>query len=195
MRLERDFFAREAPLVARELLGQVLARRLPTGTLLRARIVETEAYHGLEDSASHARVGKKGRAAIMFGEPGHAYVYLIHGMYNMLNVITDEAEFPAAVLLRGVEPLEGVEAMQALRPKPLHHLTNGPGKLCQAMAIDRSLNGEDVVHSEALWFEEGERLPDEQVARSPRINIGFADPEHRERPWRFFHKESKWVSK
>lgn len=195
MRLERDFFACEAPWVARELLGHVLVRRLPTGEVLRARIVETEAYHGLADSASHARVGNKGRAAIMYGEPGRAYVYLIHGMYHMLNVITDELGVPAAVLLRGVEPLEGIEAMKVLRPKPLPQLTNGPGKLCQAMAIDRLLNGEDVVDSETLWFEEGERLPDEMVARSPRINIGFADPEDQERPWRFFHKESKWVSK
>jgi DNA-3-methyladenine glycosylase len=195
MRLERAFFAQPAPVVARELLGAVLARRLPSGETLRGRIVETEAYHGYGDSASHARAGEKGRAWVMFGPPGHAYVYLIYGMYEMLNVSTDEAGFPAAILIRAVEPIEGVETMLSLRPGNPKNLTNGPGKLCRAMMIDRSLNGEDVTTSQALWFEVGEPLSNEEIATSPRIGIEYADPEHRERPWRFFQKGNRWVSR
>ncbi|MGH2542677.1 MAG: DNA-3-methyladenine glycosylase [Ardenticatenaceae bacterium] len=194
MRLGRDFYERPAPVVARALLGMWLVRRLPSGEVLHARVVETEAYHGYEDSASHARAGPNGRAAIMFGEAGHAYVYLIYGMYDMLNVSTDGVDFPAAVLIRGVEPAEGVETMRALRGTTLKNLTSGPGKLCRAMAIDRSLNGEDVVHSETLWFEYGEPIPDDEVARSPRIGVSYADPEYRKKPWRFFQKGNKWVS-
>lgn len=195
MQLEREFFARPAPLVARELVGAVLVRRLPSGETLRGRIVETEAYHGHDDSASHARAGEKGRAWVMFGPPGHAYVYLIYGMYEMLNVSTDAAGFPAAILIRAVEPIEGVETMLALRPGNPKNLTNGPGKLCQAMMIDRSLNGEDVTTSQTLWFEAGEPVPEEAIATSPRIGIEYADPEHRERPWRFFQKGNRWVSR
>ncbi len=194
-RLLRSFFQQPAPTVARDLLGAVLVRHLPGGETLRGRIVETEAYHGYDDSASHGRAGPQGRAAVMFGEAGHAYVYLIYGMYHMLNVSTDEEGFPSAVLVRAVEPLEGVEAMLALRPVPLRSLTNGPGKLCQAMAIDRSLNAEDVTSSAALWFEPGTPVADGEVLCSPRIGIDYAAPEHRDRPWRFFEKENRWVSK
>ncbi len=180
------------------MLGTVLVRRLPTGEELRGKIVETEAYHGHDDSASHARSGPDGRAAIMFGEAGHAYVYLIYGMYDMLNISTSVEGFPAAVLVRAVEPLEGVETMRHLRPiktQQLKTLTNGPGKLCQAFAITRSLNGEDLTTSEALWIERGEAVPDEHVATSPRIGIDYAAPEHRERPWRFFVEGNNWVSR
>ncbi len=194
-RLDKRFFARAAPEVARDLLGAYLVRALPGGERLRARIVETEAYHGPDDTGSHARAGQTARTAVMFGPPGHAYIYLIYGMYEMLNVTTDEPGFPAAVLIRAVEPVEGVETMLSLRPGKPNNLTNGPGKLCRAMAIDRSLNGEDLTRSTALWFERGEPLPDNQVGRSPRIGIDYADPEHRARPWRFFQKGNRWVSK
>ncbi len=195
MRLEREFFARSGPIVARELLGMTLVRRLPKGEQLRGRVVETEAYHGVDDSGSHARAGKTGRTAIMFGEAGHAYVYLIYGMYHMLNVSTAEVDIPSAVLVRAVEPLEGIEMMLRLRDVKLNNLTNGPGKVCQAMAIDRSLNDEDLIHSQALWFERGESIPDLLVGTSPRIGIDYADAEHRERPWRFFEKGNRWISK
>jgi DNA-3-methyladenine glycosylase len=195
MRLGREFYARPAPAVARELLGAVLVRQLPSGETLKGRVVETEAYHGPDDSASHARAGEKGRAWVMFGPPGHAYVYLIYGMHNMLNVSTDEEGFPGAILVRAVEPIEGVETMLALRPGKPANLTNGPGKLCRAMMIDRSLNGEDVTTSQALWFERSEPLADDEVGLSPRIGIDYADPEHRERPWRFFQKGNRWVSR
>ncbi|MBA3532139.1 MAG: DNA-3-methyladenine glycosylase [Ardenticatenales bacterium] len=194
IRLNHAFFAREAPIVARDLLGRVLVRQLESGEQLRGRIVETEAYHGLSDTASHARAGDKGRAALMYGEASCAYIYLIYGMYHMLNVVTDEPELPAAVLIRAVEPLEGIDTMLVLRPVKRSALTNGPGKLCQAMAIDRSLNGEDVIQSEALWFEPGVPLPHEEVGRSPRIGIDYAEPEHRELLWRFFQIGNKWVS-
>lgn len=198
MPLPQSFFAHPTPDVARALLGALLARHLPTGELLRGRVVETEAYHGLEDSASHARFGEGGRAAPMFGQPGRAYIYLIYGMYHMLNVTTADVGVPGAVLIRAIEPLAGIEAMRALRPvarrKP-HNLTNGPGKLCQAFAIDRALNGTNLTITGALWFERGDPLPEERVACGPRIGIGYADAADQARPWRFWEKGNLWVSK
>jgi DNA-3-methyladenine glycosylase len=194
-RLTREFFARPAPEVARDMLGTVLVRCLQEGQTLRARVVETEAYHGADDTGSHARAGETNRTALMFGEAGFAYIYLIYGMYQMLNVTTSEVGYPSAVLVRAVEPLEGLETMAALRPGPHRNLTNGPGKLCQAMAIDRSLNGEDLIHSHSLWFEAGSQVPGELVGRSPRIGIDYAGEEHRVRPWRFFQKGNLWLSR
>lgn len=195
MPLQRDFFSRPTPLVARDLLGMVLVRQLSSGEQLRGRIVETEAYHSFDDSASHASKGKTARTALMFGEAGYAYIYLIYGMYNMLNVTTNEAGMPGAVLIRAVEPLAGIEHMLIRRKQKRANLTNGPGKLCQAMGIDRALNGEDMTTSSVLWFERGMVVPDEQVGRGPRINIGYASLADRERAWRFFHQENRWLSR
>ena len=116
-RLKRDFFARYTPDVARDLLGMILVRQLPNGEMLKARVVETEAYRGSDDGASHARKGKTPRTAFMFGEAGHAYIYLIYGMYNLLNATTEEVGSPGGVLIRAVEPLEGVETMATLRQR------------------------------------------------------------------------------
>lgn len=194
-RLPRAFFEPEAPHVARALLGQRLMRRLLDGTLLSGRIVETEAYHGLEDSASHGRSGPNGRAWVMFGPAGYAYIYLIYGMYDMLNISTGDDGLPSAVLVRAVEPLAGVARMLQLRPVPKRNLTNGPGKLCQAFAISRDLNGIDMVTSDDIWIAPGLPVEDEEVAATPRIGIDYADPEHLERPWRFIVKGNRWVSR
>jgi DNA-3-methyladenine glycosylase len=193
-RLPRAFYTRPTPIVARDLLGALLVRRLPTGERLSARIVETEAYHGSDDTACHARAGETPRTAVMFREGGHAYVYLIYGMYNMLNITANEAGFPGAVLIRGVEPVEGIETMLELRGGRPSQLTNGPGRLCTALAIDRGLNGADLTVSDALWIEERAPIDDARIELSPRIGIDYAEPEHREVLWRYFERGNRWVS-
>ncbi len=196
MPLSREFYARYTPTVARELLGHLLVRKLPTGETLCGRIVETEAYHGTEDSACHAHLGRTSRTNIMFGEAGYAYVYLIYGMYDMLNIVTETVGFPAAVLVRAVEPLEGMELMQLNRGNVRgKNLTNGPGKLCRAMAITRALKGEDMVNGDVLWVEAGETVPDDQIVTAPRVGIDYATPEDVARPWRFYERGNLWVSK
>lgn len=194
-RLTPSFLEQPAPILAPALLGCVLVRQLSDGTVLRCRIVETEAYHGMTDTACHARVGPTERTAVMFGAAGHAYVYLIYGMYHMLNVSSDVLGFPGAVLIRAVEPLEGVACMQQRRGMKGVGLTNGPGKLCRALDIDRSLNGEPLTTSSRLWLASGAPVPREGVATGPRVGIDYAEPEHRALPWRFWIQGSRWVSK
>ena len=156
MRLPRSFYARDGRTVARELLGKILVA--PGG---RGRIVETEAYHGPDDAASHARRGPTPRAKIMFGPAGMAYVYLIYGMYSCLNVVSDEDGFPSAVLLRGVA-IDGAHARDGA----------GPGKLCRALGIDRRLNGHDLTLGETLWIEDGPAP--RKIRRGPRIGVAYA---------------------
>ncbi len=195
-KLSREFFAQPTPQVARELLGRVLVRRLPDGTELRARIVETEAYRGAEDTASHASRGMTKRNAVMFGPPGYAYVYLIYGRYHCLNVVTEPEGVAGAVLIRAAEPLTGLDRMRTLRPvrRPVD-LTNGPGKLCQALAVDRSLNGTDCVAGHVLWIEAGSPVDDSAVERLPRVGIDYADERDRTALWRFVIRGNQWVSK
>jgi DNA-3-methyladenine glycosylase len=137
----------------------------------------------------------------MFGPPAHAYVYLIYGMYYMLNLVTEREGFPAAVLIRAVEPLEGLEAMQHNRRRnpsaevSLRNLTNGPGKLCQACAIDKFLNGWDISQGKELWLEKGKAIPEFALASGPRIGIDYALLPDRTAPWRFWLKDSRFVSK
>ncbi len=183
-RLGRDFYARDTLDVARELLGKRLVRAID-GERLSGLIVETEAYIGEEDRACHASRGRTPRTEVMYGPPGHAYIYFIYGMYHCLNVVTDRVGFPAAVLIRGIQPQEGVEYMRRNRRfRPEGELTNGPGKLCQALAIDRGLNGLDLCHSDLLFIEEAV-VPDlEEIEVTPRIGIR-ADAIAKRRPWRF----------
>jgi len=184
-RLPRQFYARPTLTVARELLGQRLVRALDGGRLA-GQIVEVEAYLGEADQASHARPGRTLRNAPMYGPPGHAYVYFIYGMYYCLNAVTERRGSPAAVLIRALEPLEGLEAMRRHRPgRSDRDLTSGPGKLCQALAIDRTLNRADLCHGDALWIEADAPLTDEQVATSSRIGVR-GDPRALVAPWRFF---------
>lgn len=194
-RLGRAFFARPAPEVARAILGQRLVRILPDGTRLSGRVVEAEAYHGAEDSASHARAGETPRTRLMFGPAGRSYIYLIYGMYHMLNVTTDQSGIPSAVLIRALEPEEGIERMVALREGRRRHLTNGPGRLCRALNITGTLNGLYLDQSDALWFEHGMTLPEDEVARGPRIGINYAAPEHQRLPWRLYHKDNPWTTR
>lgn len=162
---------------ARRLLGCVLVRR-EGEEVLAGRIVETEAYRP-DDPASHSFRGPSARNAAMFGRPGLAYVYLIYGRNHCLNVVTEAAGTGAAVLIRALEPLGGQDAMRARRQSP--HLTNGPGRLCQALGIDRSLDGTDLLSGDRLYLLAAPPLPAEAVACSGRIGITKAA----DWPWRF----------
>ena len=181
--LPRSFFARPSLTVARELLGQRLVRVID-GQRLGGRITEVEAYIGEGDQASHARRGPTPRNRSMYGAPGLAYVYLIYGMYCCLNVVTESEGYPAAILIRGLEPAEGVDAMAARRPgRARRDLANGPGKLCQALAIDRGLDGHDLTGGLALWIEADDPVGEDKVVATARINVS-GDHQARAVPWR-----------
>ena len=169
--MPRDFYSKDTVTVARALLGQRLVRAVE-GRRVAGRIVEVEAYDGADDSASHARSGPTARNASMFGPPGHAYVYFIYGMHHCFNVVCEPEGRGAAVLVRALEPVEGIEEMRARRGgREGAALTNGPAKLCYALAIDRALDGADLVEGEALWIERDEPVPEGQVARGPRVGV------------------------
>jgi len=169
--------------VARELLGCRLVRVLE-GQRLSGFIVETEAYIGEEDQASHASVGRTERNAVMYGPPGHAYVYFIYGVHHCLNAVTEAEGYPAAVLIRALVPEEGVEVMCRHRGQETR-LTDGPAKLCQALAIDLRLNGADLVAGEELFIEAGLRVAPGAIRTSPRVGVR-GDELARTRPWRFY---------
>ncbi len=195
-RIAREFYARPTLTVARELLGQRMVRRLD-GERLAGRIVEVEAYIGATDRSSHARSGKTTRNAAMFGAPGHAYVYLIYGMYHCLNLVTEATDFPAAVLIRALEPLEGIPTQRQLRgtQRPLRDLTRGPGRLCQALAVDRRFDSVDLCSPQAqLWVEYDEKIPPAQVIQSPRIGVR-GDTAALTARWRFLIQDNPWISR
>lgn len=207
-KLPRSFYTRPTLAVARDLLGRVLARRTPDGALLRGRIVEAEAYVGEEDKACHARAGRTPRTDVMYGPPGFAYVYLTYGMHHMLNVVTEAEGRPAAVLLRAVEPLEGLDWMARARrngsvgdgasggrePVPREHqLASGPGKLCQAFGLDLGHNRTDLLGME-LWIEEGSPVPRARIATSARIGCETAAKPWDLIPWRFYVMDSRFVT-
>lgn len=192
-RLPRKFFARPTVIVARDLLGQrlVLVRN---GQRLAGLITETEAYVGEEDLACHARVGRTARNSVMYGPPGHAYVYFTYGMHWCLNCVTERAGFPAAVLLRAILPVEGIEAMRWLRGTsrsdgrrvPDGRLADGPAKLAQALGIDQRLNGHDLCAREAkLFVERARALPPAQVIAGPRAGLANTPEPWRAKPWNF----------
>ncbi len=183
-RLSEDFFARDAPGVARDLLGKSLYRR-HDGQVLGGVIVETEAYLGEEDSACHAARGCTPRTRVMYGAAGHYYVYLIYGMYHMLNIVTGEEGHPQAVLIRALRPVAGRDLMRQLRGGVTdRNLCNGPGKLCQALAIDRDFNALSV-QSPSLWLEDAPAVSARRIQTGPRVGIGYAREEDQQRPWRF----------
>lgn len=193
--LTRSFFAQPTLSVARGLLGQRLVREID-GRRLAGLIVETEAYIGPRDTANHASRGRTPRTQVMFGPPGYIYVYVIYGMYHMLNFITEQEGFPAAVLIRAIEPVEGIEVMQSLRQRASGcYLTNGPGKLTQALGVDKNLNRRDATQGRQLWLEAGEPLPDTLVAIGPRVGIDSAAAKDRLAPWRFWIEGNRFVSK
>jgi DNA-3-methyladenine glycosylase len=180
-KLPRAFFARSTLAVARDLIGAHLVH--DDGRTVRAgRIVETEAYLGPRDLAAHSSRGRTARTEVMFGPPGHAYIYFVYGFWNCLNVVTAAPGVPHAVLLRAIEPLQGVADR-----------TSGPGLLCRAMHIDRRLNGIDLA-GDVLWLEPAPAgAPRVRIGRSPRIGVDYAG-EWARRPWRFFDRASPCVS-
>ena len=195
-RLPCRFFGRPTLIVARELLGCRLVRRFE-GRRVSGRIVEAEAYIGEGDLACHGRFGRTSRNAVMFGKPGVAYVYFTNGMHWMFNIVTEREGFAAAVLIRALEPVEGIGVMQQRRGRrALSALCSGPAKLTQALRIDKAVNGVDLcARGSSLWLEAGEPLASSQVGRSPRIGVDFAPEPWCSKPWRFFIKDSPFVSK
>ena len=186
----REFYDRNPIEVARELLGAILVRRLHR-IVTAGRIVEVEAYLAAEDPANHAFRGQTRRNASMFGPPGHAYVYAIHARY-CLNVVTEPEGVPSAVLIRAVEPLEGINVMRERRRREkLIDLCRGPARLCEAFAIDRSLDGWDVTRGQTLWLEPGEAVPADSVATAPRVGVTSA----KDRPLRFYVLDCPFVSR
>jgi DNA-3-methyladenine glycosylase len=195
-KLPRDFYTRPNVLeVARDLLGKKLVVRGRSGSRVAGIIVETEAYRGPEDKASHAYNGRRtGRTETMFGIGGTAYVYFVYGMYNQFNVVTNVADIPHAILVRALEPVEGLSTMRRRRPGRFEYeLTSGPGRLCIAMGIDRSLDKADLL-GERVWLEEGIAVSPRQVSRGPRVGIDYAE-RWAAKPWRFWVRDNPFVSK
>ncbi len=189
--LPQAFYNRSTLAVARDLLGKRLIRFDDNDTVLSGIIVETEAYIGQDDPACHAARGRTQRTELMFGPPGYAYIYFIYGMYYCLNAVTEATDFPAAVLIRAVEPESGIEAMKERRKRDkLKELTNGPGKLCQAFGLDKSQNGFNLSEK-PLIIANAPAIPEANIAASPRVGISVA----KERPWRFYVKDNRFVSK
>jgi len=195
-KLPREFYLRPDVLtVARDLLGKLLVVPGPNGERVSGRIVEVEAYRGPEDRASHAYGGRRTkRTETMYGIGGTAYVYFVYGMYYQFNVVSNIANTPHAILIRGVEPVEGIEWMRERRlGQPDRNLTNGPGKLCIAMGIDRDLDRADLLGNK-VWIETGKPLTPRAIARGPRIGIDYAE-EWIEKPWRFWIRGNPFVSR
>jgi DNA-3-methyladenine glycosylase len=192
LKLPRSFYEQSTIDVAKLLLGKFLVRKHPDGASI-GRIVETEAYVGPQDLACHAAKGRTKRTEVMFGPPGHAYVYFIYGFYNMLNLVTEAKDYPAAVLVRAVEPVKGIELMKRRRRSDdLRNLANGPGKLCQAFAIDRSLNGADV--SGKILYVEDREEPTPKFLSTARIGVDYAG-KWKDKRLRFIVRGSEFVSK
>ena len=183
--LPREFYIRPTLTVARKLIGARLVRVLE-GVKLVGLITETEAYIGKEDLACHAKAGLTPRTAVMFGPPGHAYVYFTYGNHWMLNAVTEREGFPAAVLIRAIQPMEGAKVMSARREG---RDTFGPGKLTQAMGITKNENGADLtVAGMGLWIEAGVFVPDENVTIGPRVGLNTVPEPWFSKPWRFLVK-------
>ncbi len=185
-RLERQFFNRPTLQVARELLGMQLVR-LEGGERTAGVIVETEAYVGEEDLGCHAHVGYTTRTRVMYGPSGRAYVYFTYGNYWMLNFVAEREGFPAAVLIRGIVPTEGIERIARRREgRPREHWTDGPGKICIALAINRVQNDIDLCVPEAeLFVEYGDPISDSCVTIGPRVGLNSVPEPWKSIPWRF----------
>jgi DNA-3-methyladenine glycosylase len=203
--LLQSFYARGARLVAADLLGKRLVRLLD-GQRLSGNIVEAEAYcdAGERDLACHGDRANGGRptarTAVMFGPAGHAYVYFTYGMHWMFNIVTGDVGQANAVLIRALEPLEGLDVMNTLRPgRPLNSLTNGPGKLAKALAIDHSLNGASLCSpGGVIWVEEMEDAPPidpADICTGPRIGLGKTPEPWLSLPWRYWVRGNPFVSK
>ena len=220
-RLNKKFYNNDTFKLARALLGKYLIRK--TGNhILIGKIVETEAYYGPDDKASHASRGKTPRTSLMFDQAGKAYIYQIYGMYYCLNIVTEAKDFPAAILIRALEPISGIDAMgknRKLKSKicnlksEIRNLTNGPSKLCQALKIDKKLNGINLITSNILYLAANpkEKISAEggsarlgrsqasggktsQIQNAKRIGVDYAG-DYKHKPWRYYLKNNPFVSK
>lgn len=199
-KLDRAFYNRESLVVAKELLGKVLVHEV-NGQKIVAKIVETEAYMGIEDKAAHSYGGRRTqRVEVMYGGPGFSYVFIVYGMYHCFNVVTMEEGIPQAVLIRAVEPIEGFELMahnrykkpfNELKKSQIYGLTNGPGKLCKALLIDKSINGEDLCGNKLYIGDTQEE--NFTIVSSKRVGIDYAE-EAKDFLWRFYIKDNRYVS-
>ena len=186
--LPRSFYNRSTLTVARELLGARLVRILD-GVQLVGLITETEGYISEEDLACHAKAGRTKRTDPMYGPPGHAYIYFTYGNHWMLNAVTEKENFPAAVLIRAIQPIEGIDVMMKNRQG---RDTFGPGKLTQAMGITISENYVDLtVAGSSLWIEAGVKVPDKSVTIGPRVGLNKTPEPWLSKPWRFLVKDWK----
>lgn len=200
--LPAAFYARPARVVAQELLGKKLVRQL-NGRILSGLIVETEAYcDGQErDLACHGERANNAqptpRTAVMFGPAGIAYVYFTYGIHWLFNVVTGQTGQPNAVLVRAIEPVDGVEEMMRLRgERPLSQLTNGPAKLTQALAIDKSHNAANLCQADGvIWIEDAPAVPPSQIIAGPRIGLGKTPEPWFSMPWRYWLAGNSFVSK
>jgi len=184
--LRRDFYDRPALEVARDLLGKTLVR-IESGDAISGSIVEAEVYRGEEDLGCHCRAGRTPRTAVMYGPPGFVYVYFTYGIHWMLNFVVEKEGYPAAILIRAIEPFSGLEIIAARRGKQPQKLwTNGPGKLCQALNIDKRFNGSDLCSEGALLYvEDGEPVPGSSVTTGPRVGLNNVPEPWKSIPWRF----------
>ncbi len=187
-RLPRNFYTQPTLKIAKQLLGKYLIRKIGHRKLV-GKIVETEAYIGPEDKASHAykgKITKRNKAEYLIG--GHIYIYLVYGMYWQLNISTNKKGVPECVLIRALEPI--YPKSYILNPK----ITNGPGKLCKWLKLNKSFYGEDLTKSNRIWLEDGEKIKSSEIISAPRIGIDYAE-EWAEKPWRFYLKSNSFVSK
>lgn len=176
--LPRSFFDRPTLKVAKELLGKCLIRKVGHARLT-TRIVDVEAYIGQDDLACHASKGRTKRTEVMFGPAGFTYVYLIYGMYDLLNIVTEGVDFPAAILIRGIEIMDHHELTASTR-------INGPGRVTRFLQVNRNLNQWDTTIGQTLWIEDrGNRISRQSIQTAPRIGVEYSG-EWAKKPWRFF---------
>jgi DNA-3-methyladenine glycosylase len=195
-KLKKAFFNRKTELVAQELLGKILVYK-NKNQIISGIIVETEAYIGPQDLANHASRGKTPRNEVMFDTAGHWYVYLIYGFYNCLNIVTENKDYPSAVLIRALEPLKGTTQMKINRKSEnLENLTSGPGKLCQALGIDKKTNYSSAIKKDSLLFITDSKIiiPKNKIKKAKRIGVDYAGP-WKNRLLRFYLKNNVFVSK
>jgi DNA-3-methyladenine glycosylase len=210
MKLSRSFFTQPSLIVAKKLLGKYIVRKIGKKTLI-GKIVETEAYPGPYDRASHAYRGRRtARTEVEWKEGGYVYIYLVYGMYWQLNITTGKKDYPECVLIRALEPRfsnslelkhkKPHESFANIRDKNSRwisdaKLANGPGKLCNYLKLDKSFYGEDVTKSTRLWLTEGDRISKKYIAHGSRINIDYAGTHYASRPWRFWIRHNPSVSR
>ncbi|MBE44178.1 MAG: 3-methyladenine DNA glycosylase [Thaumarchaeota archaeon] len=190
--ITREFYNRNTIVVAKDLLGKILVR-VVGNKILSGIIVESEAYRSIDDPASHSYKGKTERNNVMFGEVGHAYVYFTYGIHYCLNIVAKEHSIPAgAILIRAIEPIEGIEQMQKFRKtNDLYNLTNGPGKLTKALNVTKKQNGVDVVKKDEIYILNGREIDNSSIIATSRIGISTA----LDKQWRFLITSNKFVSR